>query len=308
MYPLDFEEFLQIFNISDDVMTTLRASYDNKIPVDEIVHNRMLQIFNLYLIIGGMPAAVAKYQLTENIDAVMDEHTAIMEQYKLDFTQYEADNKKLLLTTVYELIPSELNDKNKRFKISDIDKVLRFERMSDSFSWLWKSGVALPVFNTTEPVIPLMINRKNSLFKLFLSDIGMLTTVYGKACKLLILNQERDINKGAIFENLIAQELIAHGYDCYYYNNKKQGELDFIIEDNGEALPIEVKCGKDYKKHSALDNVLGNKDYGINRAIVFSGGNVEVKDKITYLPIYMIMFLRKDNIDFTDISIDRFKF
>lgn len=308
MHPLDFEEFLQIFNISDDVMMTLRASYDNKIPVDEIVHNRMLQIFNLYLIIGGMPAAVAKYQLTENIDAVMDEHTAIMEQYKLDFTQYEADNKKLLLTTVYELIPSELNDKNKRFKISDIDKALRFERMSDSFSWLWKSGVALPVFNTTEPVIPLMINRKNSLFKLFLSDIGMLTTVYGKACKLLILNQERDINKGAIFENLIAQELIAHGYDCYYYSNKKQGELDFIIEDNGEALPIEVKSGKDYKKHSALDNVLGNKDYGINHAIVFSGGNVEVKDKITYLPIYMIMFLRKDNVDFTDISIDRFKF
>lgn len=308
MYPLDFEEFLQIFNISNDVMTMLHASYDNKIPVDEIVHNRMLQIFNLYLIIGGMPAAVVKYQLTENIDAVMDEHTAIIEQYKLDFTQYEADNRKLLLTTVYELIPSELNDKNKRFKISDIDKALRFERMNDSFSWLWKSGVALPVFNTTEPVIPLMINRKNSLFKLFLSDIGMLTTVYGKACKLLILNQERDINKGAIFENLIAQELIAHGYDCYYYNNKKQGELDFIIEDNGEALPIEVKSGKDYKKHSALDNVLGNKDYGINRAIVFSGGNVEVKDKITYLPIYMIMFLKKDNIDFTDISIDRFKF
>lgn len=307
MYPLDFEEFLQLFNISEGVLETLRNAFENHIAVDEMIHQKLLQIFNLYLIIGGMPAAVERYRETESIDAVMEEHQSILEQYKLDFTQYEATDKKLLLTNVYELIPAELNEKNKRFKIADLDKGLRFERMEDSFSWLWKAGVALPVFNTTEPTVPLMINKKSSLFKLFLSDIGMLTTIYGKAAKLMIVNNEKDINKGAIYENVVAQELIAHGYAGYYYSSKKQGELDFIIEHMGKALPIEVKSGKDYKKHSALHNILQNENYHIGNAIVFSHGNVEKTGKITYLPIYMIMFLEEKNLDFADISIAKFK-
>lgn len=267
----------------------------------------MLQLFHLYLIIGGMPAAVEKYRQTENIDAVMDEHEAILQQYKLDFTQYEAENKKLLLTNIYELIPAELNEQNKRFKITDIEKNLRFEKMNDSFTWLWKAGVALPVFNVTEPKIPLLLNQKSTLFKLFLSDVGMLTTLYGKALKLKIVNQEKDINKGAVYENIAAQELTAHGYNCYYYNNKKFGELDFVIEHDGEVLPIEVKSGKDYKKHSALAQVMQNENYHLNEAVVFSNSNVERNGKITYLPIYMLMFLEETEIEFADISIDRFK-
>ena len=307
LYPLDFEEFLQLFNINDKAYGLLKSAYEGRSAVDEMIHNKMLQIFNLYLIIGGMPAAVEKYRQTEQIDAVIDEHQSILEQYKLDFTQYEAENKKLLLTNIYELIPAELNEKNKRFKFADLDKDFRFERMEDSFSWLWKAGVALPVFNTIEPAIPLMVNKKSSLFKLFLSDVGLLTTIYGKATKLMIVNNEADINKGAIYENVIAQELIAHGYSCYYYNNKKLGELDFVVEHMGKVLPIEVKSGKEYKKHSALDNVLQKNNYDIKESIVFSNGNVEKKGKTTYLPIYMIMFLEEKNIDFADISIGKFK-
>lgn len=308
MYPLDFEEFLQVFHINDDVIDLLRNAYESHTAVDRLIHEKFLQIFNLYLIIGGMPAAVEKYRQTESIDAVMEEHLSILEQYKLDFTQYEAADKKLLLSNIYELIPAELNEKNKRFKIADIDKNLRFERMEGSFSWLWKAGVALPVFNTTEPTIPLMINKKSSLFKLFLSDVGMLTTIYGKAAKLMIVNNEKDINKGAIYENVIAQELIAHGYAGYYYCSKRQGELDFIIEHRGKALPIEVKSGKDYKKHSALQNILQNEHYHIEDSIVFSHGNVEKAGRITYLPMYMIMFLEEKTFDFVDISIAKFKF
>lgn len=307
MYPLDFEEFLQLFEISDAAFEALKKAYRNKEAVDEIIHKKMLQLFHLYLIIGGMPAAVEKYRQTENIDAVMDEHEAILQQYKLDFTQYETENKKLLLTSIYELIPAELNEQNKRFKIADIEKNLRFEKMNDSFTWLWKAGVALPVFNVTEPKIPLLLNQKSTLFKLFLSDVGMLTTLYGKALKLKIVNQEKDINKGAVYENIAAQELIAHGYNCYYYNNKKFGELDFVIEHDGEVLPIEVKSGKDYKKHSALAQVMQNENYNLNEAVVFSNSNVERDGKITYLPIYMLMFLEETEIEFADISIDRFK-
>ena len=307
MYPLDFEEFLQLFEISSAAFEALKKAYRYKEAVDEIIHKKMLQLFHLYLIIGGMPAAVEKYRQTENIDAVMDEHEAILQQYKLDFTQYEAENKKLLLTNIYELIPAELNEQNKRFKITDIEKNLRFEKMNDSFTWLWKAGVALPVFNVTEPKIPLLLNQKSTLFKLFLSDVGMLTTLYGKALKLKIVNQEKDINKGAVYENIAAQELTAHGYNCYYYNNKKFGELDFVIEHDGEVLPIEVKSGKDYKKHSALAQVMQNENYHLNEAVVFSNSNVERNGKITYLPIYMLMFLEETEIEFADISIDRFK-
>ena len=237
----------------------------------------------------------------------MDEHKSIIEQYKLDFKQYEKEKRKLIIAHIYELIPAELNEKNKRFMIADIKKGLRYDRLKDSFTWLLKAGVALGVFNITEPTVPLMLNEKSTLFKLFLSDVGLLTTIYGKGCKLKIVSKQKDINKGAIFENVVAQELHAHGYPLYYYNNKKKGELDFVIEQSGKVLPIEVKSGKDYEKHSALDNVLASKEYDIDQAIVFTNDNVKVDGNLTYYPIYMIMFLKDEQLDFIDISVNKFK-
>jgi hypothetical protein len=306
MYPLDFEEFLQIFNVNQPLLNTLSNAYVSKTPVDEIIHSKIMDMFNIYLIIGGMPAAVEKYRTTGSIDDVMDEHRAIIEQYKLDFTQYEAENRKLGITRIFELIPAQLNEKNKRFIVADINKNLRYDRIADSFIWLWKAGVALGVFNTTEPTVPLLLNEKSSLFKMFLSDVGLLTTIYGKACKLKIVNKEKDINKGAVYENFVAQELHAHGYPLYYYSSKKYGELDFVIENEGQVLPIEVKSGKDYDRHSALDNVLSIEEYGIKEAYVLTNDNVKIKDKLTYLPIYMVMFLQNNPIGFIDISVDRF--
>ncbi|WP_373798628.1 ATP-binding protein [Bacteroides heparinolyticus] len=307
MYPLDFEEFLQIFGVEEPILSRLRSAYIAKTPVDEVIHRKIMEMFNLYLIIGGMPAAVEKYRTTGSIDDVMDEHRSIIEQYKLDFTQYEEENRRLIITRIYEMIPAELNEKNKRFMVADVRKNLRYDRIADSFIWLWKAGVALGVFNTTEPTVPLLLNEKSSLFKMFLSDVGLLTTIYGKACKLKIVNKESDINKGAVYENVVAQELYAHGYPLYYYNSKKKGELDFVIEHAGKVLPIEVKSGKDYEKHSALDNVMNAPEYEVNEAYVFTNDNIKTKGKVTYLPIYMVMFLKDEPIDFTDISIDRFK-
>ena len=307
MYPLDFEEFLQVFNVGQPVLRILRQAFFTKTPVDEMIHGKIMEMFNLYLIIGGMPAAVEKYRTTGNIDDVMDEHRAIIEQYKLDFTQYEEENRKLIITHIYELIPAELNEKNKRFMIAAIRKGLRYDRVEDSFTWLWKAGVALGVFNTTEPTVPLMLNEKSTLFKLFLSDVGLLTTIYGKACKLKIISKEKDVNKGAVYENVVAQELHAHGYPLYYYNSKKKGELDFVIEHAGRVLPIEVKSGKDYEKHSALDNVMAAHEYGIEEAYVFTNDNIKVNGKLTYFPIYMVMFLQDEPIGFIDISVDKFK-
>ena len=307
MYPMDFEEFLQIFSVDETIINNLRNCFLTKTKVDEIIHNKIMEMFNIYMIIGGMPAAVERYRNTENIDEVMEEHRAIIEQYKLDFTQYEEENRKLIITHIYELIPAELNEKNKRFMIADINKNLRYDRISDSFVWLWKSGVALGVFNTTEPTIPLMLNEKSALFKLFISDVGLLTTIYGKSCKLKIVNKEGDINKGAVFENVVAQELHAHGYPLYYYNSKKLGEIDFIVEQNGKSLPIEVKSGKAYNKHSALNNLMNAKEYGIEEAFIFMNDNVKIEGKFNYLPIYMVMFLRDEPMEFADIRVGRYR-
>ena len=212
MYPLDFEEFLQLFHVDKKIMDGLKNCYTKRQPVDEVIHKRFNEIFNLYLIIGGMPAAVDAYQRTNNIDDVITEHNSIIEQYKQDFTKYEAQHKRLFLTRIYDIIPAELNEKNKRFNVSDVEKGARYDRIKDDFIWLTAAGVAIATYNVTEPVLPLTLNEKASLFKLFLSDVGLLTTIYGKATKLKIVNGAAGINKGGIFENVVAQELTAHGY------------------------------------------------------------------------------------------------
>lgn len=293
MYPLDFEEFLQVFNVQPKLIDSLRKSFEKRLPVDEIVNKKLLDIFNLYLLIGGMPSAVMRYVETSSLEEVYEEHIAIIEQYKQDFTKYEAQDKKFYLTQVYDLIPAELSEKNKRFNFADIKQGLKFERAQDNFIWLQKAGVAFPVFNATEPKIPLLLSEKSNLFKLFLSDVGMLTTMYGRATKIKILNGDKDINNGALYENAVAQELYAHGYKPYYFNSKKQGELDFLIEYHGEILPIEVKSGKGYTVHSALNNALSNEDYGIKQAFVFANCNVTINEKIVYYPIYFCMFLQE---------------
>ena len=304
MYPMDFEEFLQIYNFTDSLKESLYNSFVDRTPVNEEVHNRMMNIFNMYLNVGGMPSAVNKFKQTKNLSDVINEHEDIVKQYKNDFTRYETDDKKLLLRKIYDLIPAELNSNNKRFNFSDIKKGLRYERSEDSFIWLSSAGVALPTYNVSEPTIPLLLSEKSSLFKLFLSDVGMLTSLYGRATKLQLLSNNEDINNGALYENVVAQELKAHGFKLYYYNSKKFGELDFVIEYNGKVLPIEVKSGKSYQRHSALSNIMEISGYSINEAFVLSNYNVEVKGNLVYYPIYMLMFIKEDHLKMPIIELD----
>ena len=304
MYPMDFEEFLQIYNFTDDLKESLHTSFVERKPVNDEVHNRMIKIFNTYLNVGGMPSAVEKFNQTKNLEDVIFEHEDIVTQYKKDFTRYEQEDKKPYLTRIYDLIPAELNSQTKRFNFADLKKGLRYERSEENFVWLASAGVALPSYNVTEPTIPLLLNEKSSLFKLFLSDVGMLTTLYGRATKMKILSNALNINFGSIYENVVAQELKAHGFKLHYFNSRKSGELDFVIEYNGKILPIEVKSGKDYNRHSALNNVLNISNYSIEEAFVFSNYNVSIVNKITYYPIYMIMFIREDGIEMPTIELE----
>ncbi len=303
MHPLDFEEFLQLYNSTDALKESLRQSFLERTPVNEAVHDRMMRLYNLYLNVGGMPAAVQKFSETKSLEDVVVEHADIVRQYKKDFTKYEAQEKRVYLNQIYDLIPAELNKPNKRFFFADMKKGLRHEKSAEDFLWLSNAGVALPVYNVAEPSVPLRLNENGSLFKFFLSDVGMLTSLYGKATKMRLLSDTPAINFGAIYENAAAQELKAHGFDLHYYNSKRFGELDFIVEYRGKALPIEIKSGKDYKRHHALNNILDVPNYGIEEAFVFTNGNVEVKGQVVYYPIYMLMFLSDEDIHLPVVDI-----
>ena len=292
MYPLDFEEFAAANGVADRVLSALRDSYEQITPVDPVVHEKMMDLFRLYLIVGGMPAAVMQYLETNNLQEVIREQRSIITLYKQDIARYDPDNK-LYLEEIFDLIPSELNAKNKRFILKNLNENLRFSRYNNSFLWLKDAGVALPTYCANEPVSPLVLSKSTNLFKLFLADIGLLAAMYSDGIQVKILNREKDINFGSIYENFAAQELKAHGFDLYYFNSRKQGELDFLIEQNGDVLPIEIKSGKDFTRHVALNNVMSNENYAIPKAYVFHNGNVSSNGKTVYYPIYFLMFVVK---------------
>ena len=299
MYPLDLEEFAKAVGISDEVLEHLKDCYEGQKLVDEFIHKRMVELVRLYMIVGGMPAAVQKYLDTNNLRNVLNEQRDIIRTYKRDITKYEKEHK-LQIEEIYNLIPSELNAKNKRFILKELGEKARFARYENGFLWLKDAGVAIPTYNVEAPTIPLLLNKQRNLFKLFLNDVGLLAAMYGGDIQVRLLNN-LNINYGAAFENLVAQELYAHDFaidhDLFYFNSKKQGELDFVVEYQGEVLPIEVKSGKDYERHRALSNIVDNEEYALSKAFVFCQENTQIKGRLVYLPIYMIMFLQHEKND-----------
>lgn len=291
MYPLDIEEFFTAVGVSDIVWENVRKAWGDKHPVDSFVHSKLMELFHLYLVVGGMPAVVQKYVETNNLKTVLAEQKAITLLYKRDIAKYDPQNK-LYLNEIFELIPVELNSKNKRFILKKLNENMKFSRYENSFIWLKEAGVALPVFNVESPTIPLKLSRSRNLFKLFQNDVGLLASQYSdEDIQLRLLSNDKNINFGAVYENAVAQEMHVHGLDLYYFNSKKQGELDFVAEINGKVVPIEVKSGKDYQRHNALSNVLNNKEYNIQQAYVFSNDNVSQHGDVLYFPIYMATFL-----------------
>ena len=307
MYPLDLEEFANALGISDDVIAHLRECFVQRKPVDAFIHGRMLDLVRHYLLIGGMPAVVQKYLDTNNLKSVLEQQRGIIRTYKRDITKYDAGHK-LQIEEIYDLIPAELNAKNKRFTLKELGEKARYARYEGGLLWLNDAGVAIPTYNVEEPKVPLLLNKQRNLFKLFLNDVGLLAAMYGDNIQLRLLSGDNYINYGAVYENFVAQELNAHGFanghGLYYFNSKKQGELDFVIEYNGAVLPIEVKSGKNYERHRALFNVVKNEQYAVNQAFVFCQDNVSVREKAVYLPIYMLMFLDQPKLDDLIVKFD----
>lgn len=300
MFQLDFEEFLIANGFGTEAINMLRSAYENRQSLSEEHHNHLMDLFRRYLLVGGMPDAVNTYLGTHNIVRVREVQEGIRNLYASDASKYEKEqSKKLLIRRIYEMIPSQMENKKKRIVAQKIrgKKGDRFEQYQDEFEYLVSSGIALAVHAITNPHFPLSESLQKNLLKLYLNDVGLLTSQLYHNNIRPVLDDLRSINLGSVYESVVAQELRAHGHKLFYYDQRKQGEVDYLI-DKYTAMsphPIEVKSGKDYTVHSALNNLLGNSDYHIPTATVVSNEREIYQDgKVIYMPVYLVMFMESD--------------
>lgn len=298
MYPLDFEEFLWSQVATDSLITWLERHFTSLSSVEESLHDQLLQLFHLYVVVGGMPASVQRYIDSRNdLGAVRDTQRDLIELYRADISRY-AGERALQVTSIYDDIPSQLDKENKRFKLRSLRKKAIYERYANDFQWLVSARAALKTVNVTEPRSMLRRTEKPNRFKLYLSDTGMLMRRYPVPVSLTVVAGERNVNCGGIYENVVAQELVSAGVALRYHRYSGRGEVDFIGETlQGKVLPIEVKSGKTYKRHVALNNLLSVEEFGIEKAFVVSEANVSTELRagkpVHYIPLYLVPFLAR---------------
>ena len=299
MYPLDFEEFLLSQGFNKYAIDAIRKKFEARESLDEATHSKVMDLFKKYLLVGGLPDAINSYTRDKNIVSVRNIQTEIHNYYGMDASKYDND-KKLKIRRIYDMIPSNLENKKKRVVIQNIENI-RGKRSSDyedEFDYLINAGIALDVKAISTPTFPLIENSGKNLLKLYLNDVGLLTNIFYRTNIRAVLDDVKSINLGSVYESVVASELIAHGHKLFYYGNRSKGEVDYLIDDYDSlsAVPIEVKSGKDYTVHSALNAFVQNEEYHIKKAFVVSNErNVTQNGKITYIPIYYIMFFDADS-------------
>ena len=298
MYPMDFEEFLIANGVGSTFIDEMRTRFIRQEALPEALHNRIFDLFRKYLIVGGMPDAVNTFVSTQNILEIRSIQQNIHHLYGVDASRYESVNKRLRIQRIYEMVPSNMENRKKRIVAQQIEGKTG-KRMADyanEFDYLISSGITLEVKAISKPSFPLIENSGKNLLKLYLNDVGILTGILYRNNIMPIISDERSTNLGSVYETVVAQELRAHGFNLFYYDNKKNGEVDYLIDDydNMSVAPIEVKSGKDYNVHSALNHFLQVEEYNIRKAYVFSNTReTSTTNGITYLPIYYVMFLQQ---------------
>lgn len=298
MYPMDFEEFLYANGVGEFVIDSMKESFHKQEALSEAMHNKLMDLFKKYLLVGGLPKAVEIFVASRNVVEFRSIQKEAHDLYGVDATKYEEEHdKKLKIRRIFDMIPSNLENKKKRVVIKNIEdkKWKRSNDYLDEFDYLISAGIALEVKAISTPTYPLVENSGKNLLKLYMNDVGILSGIFYRNNIKAVMSDIKSINLGSVYETVVAQELKAHGYDLYYYDNKKNGEVDYLIDDtdNLSNIPIEVKSGKDYSVHSALDKFVLNDDYNINKAYVLSNErNVYVKNGIIYMPIYYVMFFQ----------------
>lgn len=290
MYPLNFYEFCAACRLPQSALDTLRECYVDRREVPDYLHERLTDLWYKYLLIGGMPDAVQSFVDFADIVKARNTQQAIFDTYEYDITKYVSDLvERRHIKSIYEAIPSQLNAENKRFKFSKLGKNIRFAHMQTAFDWLANAGIALPTSRVQDPEYPLTEHADENTFKLYMNDVGLLTSRLMRSVDLEIVNHRSSMNYGSIFENAAAQELFAQGLELHYFNQNRIGEVDFVVQQGLDDISlVEIKSGKGYTRHRAMNNLLDTDNYRFAHAYVFHDGNAETVGRAEYLPIYML--------------------
>lgn len=292
MYPLDFEEFCWANGIQPEIIDYLRSCYTQSKEVSSSIHDTMTTLFQRYIAVGGMPEAVNQFIHSPDMAAVFRVQKELIQLFQNDIRKYADPSKRAAILEIFNAIPSQLNTPNKRFMSSKIFPTKKMARLEQEFSWITLAGLGLPSYNLEEPQEPLLLNEKRNLFRFFLFDTGLLCAMNTGNVHYEILQGRTNINEGSLLENCFATQLVANGFQLTYYNSKKIGEIDFVIQKESNPTLIEIKSGSNYTSHKALDNALAVKNWTFDQAIVFCKGNVKKEQTVTCYPWYMIMFLK----------------
>lgn len=290
MYPLDFEEFLWACNISNDVVSMLKDCYASIRPVPDFLHQQIMDRYRQYLVVGGMPEVVATYISNEDFGKTITNQKDILAGYRNDISKY-AGNDKMLVKSVFDTIPGQLSKQDKRFVLASIEKNASRRKYGAPTQWLVDAGMAYYSFNVGSFELPFPSHENMRLYKLFFVDSGLMCAMVLNGIQAKVLTGDVFVNEGALAENYVAGELAKHGVSLNYYDRKSKHELDFVFPEDDKITILEVKSGKDYKKHVSLDMAQSLFSEKINRRIVMSCNNLEVEDGVLYLPFYMSMFI-----------------
>ena len=290
VYPLDFEEFLWAKGIGGDVIDLLRECYREERPVPTVIHEQVFRCWREHLIVGGMPRVVQTFVSQNDFGQVVKTQRSIMTTYRADIAKY-AEREKVVVRQILDAIPAELGKQDKRFVLANLEKGASRRKYENPTQWLVDAGLAYYSFNTKAFELPFEAFENRSLYKLYLVDTGLMSSMLLKNMQLQVMNGNIGVNEGALVENQVAVVLASKGIPLHYYDRKSRQELDFVYPENGKVNIVEVKSGNDYRRHSSLDAATQNFSERIGRSIVLGPCNVEHSGSITYLPLYMAMFL-----------------
>lgn len=306
MYPLDFEEFLWATG-NESVMEFIRDSYVNRRPLGQALHRKTMDLFRQYLIVGGMPQAVAAFVETQDFNAVDKAKRLILKLYREDIRKH-AKGYEMKVEAIFDELPSQLKNTNRHFKLSSLKQGARFDKYKDAMFWLSDAMIVNNCFNSTEPNVGLNLNRDRALLKCYMGDTGLLIShafdengIVSEEIYKKILLGKLEVNMGMIMENIVAQMLVANGKRLFFYSHSSQTdkssrmEIDFLISKNKisnrhNISPIEVKSSKNYKLTS-LQKFMDKYYEQANTPYVLHTGDYKEQNGIIYLPLYMTMFL-----------------
>lgn len=301
MFPMDFEEFLWAMG-DEATVPLIRKYFEAKKPLGQALHRKIMNDFRQYVLVGGMPQSVLAYTDEKNFEKSDEAKRRILQLYRDDASKFAAGYEEKVYA-VFDSIPSQLSKKEKKYKLSSINKNARFRTYEDSFIWLNEAMVVNACFNSTDPSVGLALSADHATQKCYMADTGLLVThtfmnqaFTDNELYKAVLFDRLDVNEGMIMENIVAQMLRYNGHKLYFYsrsdnkNRENHLEIDFLITEKKKIAPIEVKSGS-YRSHSSLDKFRKKFSDKIGTSYILYSKDVMEKDGIWHLPLYMAMFL-----------------